>query len=577
MDKFLIRKETFNELVKSFGLSEETIEKGRGLPPGTIREWKGVKYKKDGSGKWLPVGNGRNPAKEEDVKGDKSSKVTDKVDGMKIEDLEVQIARAKSQRTFDGDMKAAELKKKLEKLKQEQKEKGIEKQKDPEEISNNAEDEQDKIFGSSALWEQKVKSAIKTGDKNKITETMNQIKSEYDVMSKKATTEDQKGFIDAEYKKMQRIAGISTVVNASSNFNAGQEVEFKYGGNTLSGKITAKGQDGVTIHDKDDNIYHVNYNTIGKTTKNADGTIPADSFNADDYKKSFTDPKATKDAEGIRYIYESLGEVGKEAEAHTIEKMEALNKRMQKTGGTDFEYTVDKERKIYTRERQALHEEIMNRYLSEEKIKAAKPPKGEKPKFIMFGGRGGSGKSWFTDPERKAGNGWDIKFDESKFIKIDADEIKSFLKPPYEGWNAGEVHEESSHIKKMIQAKAKELGLNIIIDGTMAWSPKGDSNKVRNEMLEFKEAGYSLEAHYMFVPVQESTKRAIFRFAHKNKDETSADYGKYDYKGRLVPMDILLGMQDNEKSFDSVKDICDNWSFSDNQGKEPKLISQKGK
>lgn len=575
MDKFLIRKETFHELAKSFGLNADTIEKGRALPDGTVRNWKGVDYIKK-NGKWLPKGKGRSPAKEE-VKGDKSAQITDKVDGMKIEDLEVQIARAKSQRTFDGDMKAAELKKKLEKLKQEQKEKGIEKQKDPEEISNNAEDEQDKIFGSSALWEQKVKSAIKTGDKNKITETMNQIKSEYDVMSKKATTEDQKGFIDAEYKKMQRIAGISTVVNASSNFNVGQEVEFKYGGNTLSGKITAKGQDGVTIHDKDDNIYHVNYNTIGKTTKNADGTIPADSFNADDYKKSFTDPKATKDAEGIRYIYESLGEVGKEAEAHTIEKMEALNKRMQKTGGTDFEYTVDKEHKIYTRERQALHEEIMNRYLSEEKIKAAKPPKGEKPKFIMFGGRGGSGKSWFTDPERKAGNGWDIKFDESKFIKIDADEIKSFLKPPYEGWNAGEVHEESSHIKKMIQAKAKELGLNIIIDGTMAWSPKGDSNKVRNEMMEFKQAGYSLEAHYMFVPVQESTKRAIFRFAHKNKDENSVDYGKYDYKGRLVPMDILLGMQDNEKSFDSVKDICDNWSFSDNQGKEPKLISQKGK
>lgn len=475
MDKFLIRKETFDELVKSFGLSEETIEKGRGLPPGTIREWKGVKYKKDGSGKWLPVGDGRNPAKKEGVKGDKSSKVTDKNNGIKKDE--------------------------------------------------------------------------KTSEKN-------------------TQTKDLAGAEDKAKKP--------TVVSAADNYNPNQEVEFNYGGNKLSGKITAKGKDGVTIHDKDDNIYHVNYNAITGTTKNADGSIPSDKFNADDYKKSFTDPKATNDAEGIRYIYESLGEVGKEAEAHTIEKMEALNKHMQKTGGTDFEYTVDKERKIYTRERQALHEEIMNRYLSEEKIKAATPEKGEKPKFIMFGGRGGSGKSWFTDPERKAGNGWDIKFDESKFIKIDADEIKSFLKPPYEGWNAGEVHEESSHIKKMIQAKAKEMGLNIIIDGTMAYNPK-KPNKVRDEMMEFKNSGYSLEAHYMFVPVQESTKRAIFRFAHKNKDETSADYGKYDYKGRLVPMDILLGMQDNEKSFDSVKDICDNWSFSDNQGKEPKLISQKGK
>ena len=30
---------------------------------------------------------------------------------------------------------------------------------------------------------------------------------------------------------------------------------------------------------------------------------------------------------------------------------------------------------------------------------------------------------------------------------------------------------------------------------------------------------------------------------------------KGDYSGRFVPTDILLSMQDNEKSFDSVKDI----------------------
>ena len=49
-----------------------------------------------------------------------------------------------------------------------------------------------------------------------------------------------------------------------------------------------------------------------------------------------------------------------------------------------------------------------------------------------------------------------------------------------------------------------------------------------------------------------------------------------DYSGRLVPTDILLGMQDNEKSFDSVKDIVDDWSFRDNQSFEAKLISRKG-
>lgn len=530
MDKFLIRKDVYDEIVKAMRDRSHLTQK--------------IVTDKNGHQKKVWVKPGENPVAEkgkkiEEPKGDISSKVTDKVDGMKKETSNNDYSKMSKDELIAAYNKTKDM------------------------------DERDKIM---AAFENADNSKSEKKEEPKDLAGAED-KEMYDAYQQMVEDED-KAFYESETKAKGKT---TTVVHASSNYNPGQEVQFKYGGNTLSGKITAKGEDGVTIHDKDDNIYKVNYNAIGKTIKNADGSIPADSFNADDYKKSFTDPKATNDAEGIAYIYDSLGEVGKEAEAQTIQKMEALNKRMQKTGGTNFEYTVDKDRKIYTRERQALHEEIINRYLSEEKIKAATPEKGEKPKFIMFGGRGGSGKSWFTDPDRKAGNGWDIKFDENKFIKIDADEIKSFLKPPYEGWNAGEVHEESSHIKKMIQAKAKELGLNIIIDGTMAWSPEGDSNKVRNEMMKFKDAGYSIEAHYMFVPVQESTKRAIFRFAHKNKDETSENYGKYDYKGRLVPMNILLGMQDNEKSFDSVKDICDNWSFSDNQGKEPKLISQKGK
>lgn len=72
----------------------------------------------------------------------------------------------------------------------------------------------------------------------------------------------------------------------------------------------------------------------------------------------------------------------------------------------------------------------------------------------------------------------------------------------------------------------------------------------------------------MFLPVQESAKRAINRFKTK----------KGDFSGRLVPMDILMSMQDNEKSFDSVKDIVDDWSFRDNQGDNgPKLVSRKAK
>ena len=182
----------------------------------------------------------------------------------------------------------------------------------------------------------------------------------------------------------------------------------------------------------------------------------------------------------------------------------------------------------------------------------------------MFGGRGGSGKSWFTDKERAAKEGREVMFNSDKFLILDADEIKKAL-PEFKGWNAGEVHEESSYLMKEIKKRAMANGLNIIIDGTMNFNPK-KPDKVRNEMLEARSKGYILEAHYMFTPIQKSCINAMNRFKTNNND----------YSGRLVPTDILLGMQDNEKSFDSVKDIVDDWTFRDNQNFEAKLISRKG-
>lgn len=182
----------------------------------------------------------------------------------------------------------------------------------------------------------------------------------------------------------------------------------------------------------------------------------------------------------------------------------------------------------------------------------------------MFGGRGGSGKSWFTDKERAAKDGRKVMFDSDNYLILDADELKKEL-PEFEGWNAGEVHEESSDLNKMIKSKALELGINIIIDGTMNYNSK-KPDKVKNEMLEARDKGYSLEAHYMFTPIQKSCVNAMNRFKTKQGD----------YSGRLVPTDILLGMQNNEMSFDSVKDIVDDWSFRDNQNFEAKVISQKG-
>ena len=359
-------------------------------------------------------------------------------------------------------------------------------------------------------------------------------------------------------------------------YSVGQYVEFAYGGNTLKGEIVAQGGDGVTIKTPEDGRVQVKYQNLGATVKNSDGTIPPEKFNAQDYKKSVTDPEVTNDEAGATHVYDLLKkdpdytpELIDRITDSTKQRLDKLGNIIKSQGDTEMRYkTANGE---YSEERKKLHKEIIDDILSDEKVKAAKPKNGEKPKFIIFGGRGGSGKSWFTDKEKAKKAGREVMFDEDNFIKLDADAIKERLIPPYKGWNAGEVHEESSYLMKQIKAIAKEKGLNIILDGTMNYNPN-KPNKVRDEVQGFKDAGYSTEAHYMFLPIQESCKRAVMRYANSKKG--------YDMSGRLVPMDVLTGMQDNELSFDSVKDIVDNWSFRDNnvnRGEEPKLISQKTK
>lgn len=344
------------------------------------------------------------------------------------------------------------------------------------------------------------------------------------------------------------------------NYSIGDTVSFKTSkGNTIYGEIVAEGAAGVQVK-SNGVIYKVKHGQVEAKTKNKDGTIPSHRFNANDYKKQFTDTKCTNDKDGINHVYDMLGADGRETRSMVEQKLNEQTHRMKK-GDTKTRNQINGE---YTPERKQLHSKIINEILSYEKVRACTPKNGEKPKFIMFGGRGGSGKSWFTDKEMAARDGREVMFDSDNYLILDADEIKREL-PEFKGWNAGEVHEESSDIMKQIKREAMDLGINIIVDGTMNYNPK-KPDKVKNEMLDAKDKGYSLEAHYMFTPLQKSCVNAMNRF------KTS----KGDYSGRLVPTDILLSMQDNEKSFDSIKDIVDDWTFRDNQNFEAKLVSQKG-
>lgn len=207
----------------------------------------------------------------------------------------------------------------------------------------------------------------------------------------------------------------------------------------------------------------------------------------------------------------------------------------------------------YTKERRQLHNSIVNHFLSPEAIKAASPEKGTKPKFVVLGGRGGSGKSAFTDGRIK-------EFDAKKFITIDSDKIKEKL-PEYNGRNASQVHEESSDIAKKITDQVRRLKLNHIHDATLK------TNKVEDDIIKSKKKGYSVEGHYMHVPREVSATRAVHRYLGKGKDQ----------RKRLVPLDVILSNTDNEHNFDKLKKHFDKWSAYDNnvpKGEDPKLINR---
>ncbi|MBQ2175363.1 MAG: zeta toxin family protein [Alphaproteobacteria bacterium] len=177
----------------------------------------------------------------------------------------------------------------------------------------------------------------------------------------------------------------------------------------------------------------------------------------------------------------------------------------------------------------------------------AKPAPGEKPKVIFLGGRGGSGKSKFDVPDEKNPGNIGI-YDSSKYIVLDADKIKEQL-PEYKGYNAYEVHEESSAILNQALAMARAKGLNVVLDATMK-----TLSSTETKVKSFDDAGYNIEMYYMHLPREKAAIRAMGRYATKEQN----------YKGRYVPLTELLKMKDNEANFDKLKHYATKWAFYNN-------------
>jgi predicted kinase len=333
------------------------------------------------------------------------------------------------------------------------------------------------------------------------------------------------------------------------NLGAGDTVHFAAGDYQGSGTIVGKpGADGAHVKDASGRVHQVRWSEVTGHEPAADVAkpkvqpqvrgeqkpVPAAEFIASDYAAQHNDAGVTAEAILAQFP------------ADTMEKISAVQERLH-----SVEQTIElyKQGDTYDDERTKIHQRIYDHFLSPQKVEAATPPEGQKPTLTMLGGRGGSGKSWFAGQV----------YDPGKAIVIDPDEIKGML-PEYEGWNAHQVHEESSDITSTILQIAEELGLNVVLDATMktAKSTLGMANK-------FKAKGYRLEAHYMHLPRQEAAKRAVQRFLGKTQ--------------RYVPVDVVLGNTGNEATFDQVRQLADKWSFRDNNvpmGQQPILISESG-
>ena len=232
------------------------------------------------------------------------------------------------------------------------------------------------------------------------------------------------------------------------------------------------------------------------------------------------------------------------------DKMAAIQERIKATTPTYDRY-YDQATKTWDPQRvKETHIPIIRKFLNDKSIKAATPRPGEKPKYVMFGGRGGSGKGSFTRAKSKGG--LDV-IDKDKYIVLDADEIKQLL-PEYEGWNAFSLHEESSYLFDKISDIAREWDLNIVHDMTLK-----TGKTAINRALEFKEAGYSIDGYYMFLPPQDAASRAVSRFLGPTQ--------------RYVPPEVVLSNTANEANFDALMKYFDKWEFYDNQGAFPVKIS----
>lgn len=207
---------------------------------------------------------------------------------------------------------------------------------------------------------------------------------------------------------------------------------------------------------------------------------------------------------------------------------------------------------MFTPERQALHDKIVQDAVDGK-------PSQENPVYTVMGGGPASGKSTVIR------NG-EVKVPEGS-VTIDSDGIKEQL-PEWGDASlgadaAGFTHEESSYLAKRTQAAAFERSQHVLLDGTGDTSPESMGKKIDAA----RKAGYSVEGHYVTLPVDMALKNNVARF------EEMKAAGKFP---RMVPETIVRETHAGvSETFPMIAHRFDKVTLHDtSEFGKPKLVAQ---
>jgi predicted kinase len=255
---------------------------------------------------------------------------------------------------------------------------------------------------------------------------------------------------------------------------------------------------------------------------------------------------------------------------HVAQVRELLDEAHTNGLATELSF-FSREEDSWATERQVVHRDLID-----EMYAAAADVPCER-KAVMAGGLAGAGKT--TVLEERAG------VDRSQYLTINPDNVKEEMAtrrliPEVGGLSPMEasdlVHEESSHVAKLLAERALRDGKNIIWDVTMA-----SKQSTERRLDDLDSAGYTTSGLFVDIPVEVSLRRADQRHRDGHEQYRSGQ----GMGGRFVPEEVTTAKTDaewgnaNRRTFEEVKNRFADWVVYDNSvdGSSPVMVDSAGK